>query len=214
MAKRKHRAYENDYPSVTQCLDQLRKIGLEYWFKVNTPEYIAKASQKGKDIGTSTHEAIENYINTGSLAVDTEYPTEVTTALNSFVMFRKDHPEIKLKQSELRLTSEVYKFNGTLDLMAEVDGVLMVGDWKTGEAKEADQPKIYDEYVYQVAAYVKLYNEVNNANIDRAFIVSLAKDKVAYNIKFIEKEEIEGSFNEVFLSALKIVNYKKGHKNG
>lgn len=214
MATRKHRAYENDYPSVTQCLDQLRKIGLEWWFKVNTPAYIAEASKRGKDIGTATHNAIENYINTGSLAVDTEYPTEVTTALNSFVLFRKEHPEIKLKQSELKLTSEVYKFNGTLDLMAEIDGVLMVGDWKTGEAKDKECPTIYDEYVYQVSAYVKLYNEVNNANIGRAFIVSLAKDKVAYNIKFIEKEEIDGSFNEVFLSALKIVNYKKGVKNG
>lgn len=213
MANKRKRDYNNDFYSVTQVLDQLRKPGLEAWFRMNTPEYIAQASQKGKDIGTATHAAIENYINTGSLAVDTEYPTEVTTALNSFVMFRKDHPEINLKHSELKLTSEVHKFNGTLDLMAEIDGVLVVGDWKTGEAKEAEQPKIYDEHIYQVAAYVKLYNEVNNASVDRAFIVSLAKDKVAYNIKFIEKEEIEGSFNEVFLSALRIINYKKGVKN-
>lgn len=34
------RDYQNDYPSVTQALDVLRKIGLEMWFKINTLEYI------------------------------------------------------------------------------------------------------------------------------------------------------------------------------
>ena len=217
MAVRKHRAYDNDYPSVTQILDQLRKIGLEYWFKSNTPEYIAKASAKGKNIGTSTHTAIENFIATGSLSVDTEYPEEVTTALKSFAMFRKDHPEIKLQKSELRLTSEKYKFNGTMDILAEIDGVPVIGDWKSGEAKDKECPKVYDEYVYQVSAYLHLYNEVNSDLVikpERCFIVSLAKDKVAYNLKFIEKEEVEASFQEVFLSALRILNYKKGVKNG
>ena len=211
MAKRKHRAYENDYPSVTQVLDQLRKVGLEFWFKMHTPEYIQTASQKGKDIGTSTHNAIENFINTGSLSVDTEYPTEVMIALNSFVLFRKDHPEIKLKSSELKLTSEVYKFNGTMDVLAEIDGIKVVGDWKSSECKDKEKPPIWDEYIYQVSAYVKLYNEVNNDNIDRAFILSIAKDKVAYNLRFLEKDEINGSFDNVFLSALKILNYKRNN---
>lgn len=217
MAVRKHRAYENDYPSVTQILDQLRKIGLEYWFKTNTPEYINRASAKGKNIGTATHTAIENFIATGSLSVDTEYPEEVTTALKSFALFRKDHPEIKLQKSELRLTSEKYKFNGTMDILAEIDGVPFIGDWKSGEAKDKEFPTVYDEYIYQVSAYLHLYNEVNSDLVikpERCFIVSLAKDKVAYNLKFIEKEEVEASFKEVFLSALRILNYKKGVKNG
>lgn len=214
MAIRKHRAYDNDYPSVTQILDQLRKIGLEYWFKTNTPEYIAKASAKGKNIGTATHTAIENFINTGVLSVDTEYPEEVTTALKSFALFRQEHPEIKLMNSELKLTSNIHGFNGTMDVMGEIDRVAIVGDWKTGEAKDKPFPTIYDEYIYQVSAYLHLYNEVNGTNVSRAFILSIAKDKVAYNLKFIEKEEIELCFKEVFLSALRILNYKKGVKNG
>ena len=42
----------------------------------------------------------------------------------------------------------------------------------------------------------------------------MAKDKVAYNLETMEMEEIYDCFNEVFLPALKIINYtkKKGVK--
>jgi hypothetical protein len=202
MAKR---AYENKYPSVTTILGVLRKIALEYWFKVNTLEFINEESNKGKEIGTQIHEVIQSYIETGKAKVDTQYAVEVTTALNSFMLFRKEKPEILLRRSELPLTSEVYKFNGTIDCMGE--GVLI--DWKTGKCKDDEAPKIYDEYKYQVAAYVYLYNEVNKTNIDRALIVAVAKDKVAYSTYEMSKQEIDDCFNEVFLPALKILTYQK-----
>jgi hypothetical protein len=202
MAKR---AYENKYPSVTTILGVLRKIALEYWFKVNTLEFINAESNKGKEIGTQIHEVIQSYIETGKAKVDTQYTEEVTNALNSFMLFRKEMPEIILHRSELPLTSEIHKFNGTIDCMGE--GILI--DWKTGKCKDDEKPKIYDEYLYQVAAYVYLYNEVNKTNIDRALIVAVAKDKVAYNTLEMNKQQIDGCFNEVFLPALRILNFQK-----
>ena len=71
MAQRKHRDYENDYPSVTTILGVLRNIPLEFWFKKNTLEFINKESGKGRTIGTDIHKAIENYILTGQAKVDT-----------------------------------------------------------------------------------------------------------------------------------------------
>jgi hypothetical protein len=88
----------------------------------------------------------------------------------------------------------------------------LAGDWKTGQAKDDAKPKIYDEYKTQVAAYTWLYREVHEP-IDRAFIVALAKDKVAYNFEIIEKKELDSRFNEIFLSALKIKNYGKAEEN-
>ena len=210
MAK-KRRDYDNDFPSVTQVLDVLRKPGLEQWYKVNTPQFIQEAMVRGRTIGTATHAAIESYINTGSLTVDTEYPDEVTMALNSFVLFRKEHPEIKLHSSEQKMTSLKHGFNGTMDIIGEIGLESLCGDWKTTAAKDEEKPTIYDEAKTQVSAYLELYNEVNadlTVKPERAFIVSLAKDKVAYAFEIIEKEELESRFREIFLSALKIKTYK------
>jgi len=208
MAKQK-RQYNNEFPSVTQVLDVLRKIGLEMWFKMNTLEFINKESSKGKLVGTQIHDAIESYITTGDIKFETEYPDEVTNALKGFMLFKKDHPEIKLHKSEMMLTSEIHKFNGTMDCLAEIDGVMVCFDWKTGQAKEKEKPDIYQEYKTQVSAYTNAYNEVNKTNINRAFVLSLAKDKIAYNLEELNEQKIHDNFNEVFLPALRILNYQK-----
>lgn len=208
---------DNGYPSVTQVLGVLRKVGLEMWFKWNTAAFCDEKSRLGREIGTQIHTGIEEIINTGKARVETTYAADVTNALKGFQLFRKEHPEFTLKKSELPMTSEVYKLNGTLDCVAEKDGQIIIADWKTAEAKKKDKPEIYDEYLYQVAAYVKLYNETTGANVDRAFILSLAKDKIAYNFQELNAEEIDKHFNDAFLPALKIYNHQlwlKNHKKG
>jgi hypothetical protein len=194
------RDYKNKYASVTTVLGVLRKIGLEFWFKNNTKEFCDEKSKKGREIGTHTHDAIQSFIETGSVEIETEYEEEVTTALKSFQLFREEHPEIELLKCEQALTSEKYQFNGTIDIITNE----AIGDWKTGEAKDKEKPTIYDEYIYQVSAYVYLWNETQNANIEKAWIVSIAKDKVAYNYLEIPYEVIKESFENVFLSALNI----------
>lgn len=206
------RNYQNDYPSVTTVLGVLRKIGLEMWFKFHTAQFCDAASNKGKLIGTQIHEAIENYILKNEVKVDTAYPEEVTNALKSFMLFRKEHPEIELEWSEIMLTSELHKFNGTMDCRAKRLGKKLTLDWKSGECKKKDKPDIYDEYKYQTSAYATADNEINNSGIEGALIVSFAKDKVAYNIYEMGKEEIADCF-EIFLSCLKIYNYQKREKN-
>lgn len=202
---RKHRDYDNDYPSVTTILGVLRKPALEYWFKVNTLRFCNEESSKGKIIGRQIHEAIQSYVETGKAKSETEFAEEVTNALKSFMLFLKENPEFKLKWAEMALVSEKYKFNGTIDCIA--DGIIL--DWKTSRCKEKEKPEIYEEYITQVSAYVNLYNEAKESNIEQAIIVSVAKDKVAYNTYRMNKEEIEGQFNEVFLPALRILNYQR-----
>ena len=173
MAKRK-RDYENDFPSVTEVLNVLRKPGLEMWYRVNTPQFINEAMAKGKSIGTATHEAIESYITTGELKVDTEWPDEVTMALQSFVLFKKEHPEIILKSSEKKMTSDRYFFNGTMDVIGEIEGKKILGDWKTTACKDKEKPEIYDEARTQISAYRELYAEYEEY-VNSAFILSFFK---------------------------------------
>ena len=207
--KRKHRDYQNKLPSVTTILSVLRKIGLEFWFKYNTVQFCNDESAKGRKVGTQIHDAIEQYIVEGSCKIDSEYAEEVENALNSFINWKKDYPDIKLELSEVALTSEKYGFNGTID--APNPPVLI--DWKTGNAKDNDFPKIYDEHLYQCAAYVYLWNDKNPDNqIEEAMIVCFAKDKVAYNVRIMDKQEIDDCFNKVFLPTLSIYNYQKETK--
>lgn len=211
MAKEK-RQYNNDFPSVTTILGVLRKIGLELWFKFNTAKFCNEASEKGKVIGTQIHEAIENYILKNKVEVSTEYGEEVSNVLKGFMLFRKEHPEIELEWSETMLTSLKYSYNGTLDCKAKRNGEGIILDWKSGECKKENKPKIYDEHKYQVSAYVKANNEVYDQDVKTAIIVCFAKDKVAYALYEMNEKEIEESFNEVFLSCLKIYNYQKRSK--
>ena len=194
---------------MTTILGVLRKIGLEFWFKYNTRKFCDKESNRGKTTGTQIHDAIEQFIKTGEAKVESEYVEEVTNGLNSFMLFKKEHPEIEVHTSEVALTSEKYKYNGTID--APEPPILC--DWKGGNCKNKDKPVIYDEAKSQVAAYVHLWNENNPSTlIKTAYIVALAKDKVAYNIYTMQKEEIDEWFNEVFLPALRICNYQNEQK--
>lgn len=206
---RKHRDYQNDYSSVTTILGVLRKIGLENWYKVNTIKFINDEMKRAKEIGTQIHKAIEMLINGEEVKFETDYNEEVMNVLRGYMLFKKENPSIKMSLSELKLTSEKHKFNGTMDVLSEIDGIPIIGDFKTGKAKDKEKPDIYDEYKIQVSAYCYLYNEVNNTNIDRAYILSMAKDKIAYNLEFLDKETIECSFNEVFLPSLRILNYQR-----
>lgn len=217
MTKNGHRAYENNsYPSVTTILGVLRKIGLENWFKFNTLAFINKESEEGKLIGTQIHEAIQQHIEQEEVRIETEFAEQVTNALKGFMQFKKDHPEIKLKKAEMKLTSEKYGFNGTLDCIGKIGEELVLLDWKTSKCKAKEKPDIYEEYKYQVSAYTKAFNETQEGQVTKVFILSLAKDKVAYNFEEIQMADIEEMFERVFLPALSIYNYQKngGKKNG
>lgn len=205
MAKRK---YDNKFPSVTGIISQLSSFGLMEWFKRTPYDQIIAEGKRAKEIGHDIHTAIQNYIETGNAAVDTSYPDEVVMALNSFVAFRKDFPAIKLMRSEKELTSLKHSYNGTIDCLGE--GILL--DWKSAKAGDKDKPAIYDEARIQCSAYVHLVNEMEGTNYDRAMIVSIAKDKVAYNTYEMNKEEIEGYFNNIFLPLLGIYNFKQSQK--
>jgi hypothetical protein len=204
-----NRNYQNKYASVTTVLGVLRKIGLEMWFKYNTAAFCDAESKAGREAGTDTHDVIEEVIKTGTAKIETKYAKEVSMAMQSFQLFRKEHPEFTFESTELEMTSESLKLNGTLDVIAMKDGVKYVGDWKTGKAKDKSKPDIYDEYLLQVSCYVKLYNETEDEDVQNAFILSLAKDKVAYNFQELAPTEIEMHFNEGFRPALKIYNHLK-----
>jgi len=204
------RDYQNNYGSVTTVLGILRKIGLEFWFKNNSAQFCNEESSKGKEIGTQIHEAIQNHIEKEEVKIETQYGEEVSNALQAFMQFKKDNPKIKLKKAEMPLTSEKHQYNGTLDCIGKIGKDLVLLDWKTGKCKKKEtKPKIYPEHEYQLAAYFFAYNETHEAQLTSAYVLVLAKDKVAYNFKEFTFHELSERFVEVFLPCLQIYNYQR-----
>jgi len=201
------RNYQNDYPSVTQIIDMWRKPELEMWFKFNTLEFINEESNKAKAIGTTLHEAIQAHIDNTDAEIQTDYPDEVKITIQSFLLFRKEHPEIKLSRSEIQLTSEKWHYNGTIDVKETRN---FIGDWKTGKCGHKkngeivydDKPKIYESHIIQIAAYKNLWEEKEKISLDGGWIAVFAKDKVAYNFQVFERRELVQYFRYCFLTAL------------
>lgn len=210
MAKRNYP--KNGYPSVTTVIGQLASYGLMEWFKRTPYAEIIETSKRGREIGTQMHDTIQEFIETGKAKIETEYPDEITTALKSFQLFKKDHPEFELQRSEIAMACDTYRVNGTTDCVAFHNGELWVADWKSAQCKDNEKPGIFDEAKIQVSAYVKMLNDLENKNIKNALIVAIAKDKIAYNTYVMNSTEIDGYFNEVFLPLVKIWEFKKTTK--
>lgn len=200
------RLYQNNFPSVTTVLSLLNNYGLNEWFKRTPYNEILEESNRGKKIGGEIHKVIQDFIDTGSAKIETTDAAEVSNALKSFMLFKKENPEIILKKSEVEKTSERYLFNGTIDAIAEIGVQTVLLDWKSGKCGTKDKPPIYDSYKTQCSAYCHLMN------LDRAIIVSVAKDTVAYDMHEMGGEEIKGEFEEVFLPLLRVWNHKNYKK--
>ena len=198
-------------PHVTAVLGVLRKLALEYWFKINTAAFCDAESNRGKEIGKTIHQAIQQHIENDEMKFETEYPDEVKNCLKGFFAFKKEYPKIKLKKAEMPVVSKKYGYCGTLDCIASENGNLILIDWKSSAAKKEDIPKIYEEHEFQVSAYVAAYNEQEKANIEKAGILVLAKDKPAFNYMTLQKPVLDIMLAEVFLPALSIYNFQ--HKN-
>jgi len=196
------------YPSVTTILGVLRKPQLEWWFKVNTPEFIETETEKAKAIGTAIHEAIFNHIERTGIDTETKYPDEVNICIQSFMKFKREHPEIKMTKSELKIEHPKLKYSGTLDCVAEIDGQPAILDWKSGQYKDKDELPIYNESLYQVSAYIKSYEKMFNLKIKKGIVVYFGKDKIGYNFIELDEKKIKKNF-EIFKHCLKIYYLQK-----
>jgi len=106
----------------------------------------ARIAQERAAIGSRVHEAIEHFLLTGE-RLDTK---GIEGYLRAFSMFYKNYKLRIERVNGLRLVertvwSEQYRYAGTFDFMARIDGKLYVGDWKTGK-------DLYPSVALQLAA--------------------------------------------------------------
>jgi hypothetical protein len=143
--------YEIDgvwYPRVTSIVSIKAKPAL-YKYYADLPSFAAGEAIKNKSAeeGTLLHETVESILG----GKETTIPDSVTAAVSAFKKFQNEHTIVP-HMIEERICSKKHNYAGTIDVLADVDGVLGVLDIKTSIA-------IYRDYGIQAAAYVEALQE-------------------------------------------------------
>lgn len=191
-------------PGVTTVINSvLAKPALIHWaWDLGTKNIDYRKFRDDKaDIGSLTHYFILCHLKNEEPNTDDYTANQIDRAENSLLSFFEWEQNYPLEPIliEIPLVSERYKFGGTPDILAKINGDNCLVDVKTGKA-------IYLEYLYQLAAY-KLLLEEHNYKVDSARILNIPRtedesflDKKVGNL---EKEK------EIFLHCLAIYNLRK-----
>jgi hypothetical protein len=216
-------AYEKngvEYPSVTTITGILDKPALVQWAANCAVDYVAgnldrlksdnvhegeavllearSAHKTVKDEaagnGTLVHKAIELYINHEPYE-DLLSTEESKTAFSAFLSW-EDKNHVLWEKTECEVVSERHGYAGRFDAIATINGHRYLVDFKTSKG-------IWDEYKYQLCAYMQAYNEAESEKIENLAILHLDKETGEPTFKVIEKDidrmtELFNSLCEVY----------------
>ncbi len=164
----------------------------------------AKASQKelakASEIGTQAHALIEWTLLSELVSAPGPMPKISAKAGYAFAAWEKWRSSVNLKPLlvEQVVWSKTLGYAGTLDLLAEVNGVLTIEDNKTGKA-------IYSEAELQIAAYAHAFEEMGHGRPTQGLIVRLPKNEgdPDFETRVIERPRLDELF-KVFLNVLEV----------
>lgn len=137
---------------------------------------------------------------------DTEVPDvsedldeRVLNGINAFLDWYNAH-SVKFVCAEQMVYSRLHGFVGKIDAVAEVDGLKMLIDYKSGKY-------IYNEHLYQVAGYRLAYEE-EHGKLDGAVILHFNKETGQLETKEIGWEDYEKDA-ATFLACLAVKQREK-----
>ncbi len=81
---------------------------------------------------------------------------------------------------------QVYDYAGQADYICEVDGKLVVADWKTTNTSTYNPDGIYASYFAQLGAYSLAYEEMTGKEVKELYVVNLPKSGGEYKLKRLE----------------------------
>jgi hypothetical protein len=123
------------------------------------------------NIGTLAHYMVQCDLSGETPDLSTYTKDDIDKAENALLKWyewRKTH-KIEPVLLEAPLVSEQFRFGGTIDCYAIIDGVATLADFKTGKA-------IYPEYITQLAAYRQLLRGVGKP-VQQARIIRIGRDE-------------------------------------
>lgn len=183
-------------PGVTSILKRVDKgIYLTNWYIRVTRDYWLEACKSGRtdfeeihkeswnankniskaarDIGKNVHSYAECHFK--GLPLPELLTDEAKRGVDAFHKWLAAH-NVKIKASERLVFSKEHYYAGTCDFVAEVDGVLAVGDLKTSSG-------IFNEYRFQTAAYQHAIQEEKGMKFEVRWIVRFDKQTGEFEAK-------------------------------
>lgn len=175
--KKGHTTYKNSQglyvPSVTTVIKMIPKESLIYWANHLgwQRKSVTKELNYSAEVGTHAHNIIEKIILGTYGEDDKQYlnDTLVHNSVTSFYLWWKENKnDIEIVDIERKLEGEEY--GGTCDCICRYKGKLMIFDFKTSK-------DFYFSMFVQLAAYVKLYENVSNEKVQDVAVLRMDKNK-------------------------------------
>lgn len=167
------------YPSVTTITGLLKKAAIMEWRKRVGEEQANKISSTAARRGTRVHQLCEDYLRTGNAEPDI-FDQEM------WVKFKPLLENINnIHALETPLYSDHLQVAGTVDCIAEYNGVVSVIDFKTS-SRVKSRDDIHD-YFMQCSAYAVAFEERTGIPVSRLVILMAVDDESP--IIFVEKRD-------------------------
>ena len=111
--------------------------------------------------GGSPTEVLESSIEAATVVNRDTFRAQAASAYSAFEFWCKG-TQLEIVDCEVKVISETHRYGGTLDFIGRLDGKLVLGDFKTSNG-------VWPEYLCQLAAYAKAYEETTGNRIDGGY---------------------------------------------
>jgi len=172
------------YPSVTTVLADYKKQELMEWRARVGEAKANEISRKATTRGTSVHKALEMYLKNEAVPIREMLP-------NVKSLFFRMMKEIEQKVNNIhcledKLFSHELKLAGTVDCIAEHNGILSVIDFKTSiRLKKKEQ---IGNYFMQAAAYRTMFHEMTGL-LAKQVVILIGVDTANFCQTLVVKED-------------------------
>jgi hypothetical protein len=116
------------------------------------PSSLYEVTADAANIGTIVHARVDDDIHGRPFSLAGADP-RILSAYSAYEKWKSQNSAL-IVATEMPLISKQYRFGGTPDAIASIDGKLCLLDWKTSNS-------VYSDYLLQLAAYRHLWNENN-----------------------------------------------------
>lgn len=198
-------------PSVTTILQGVGSDALMSWANRQGLDGIdIRRDFRARNIGTIAHKGIEWVLRGGGDEkpdVSEFAPELVEAGRHTFDNWKKWYAEHEVEplHMEVPLVHQQLAYGGTFDLLANVDGITTLVDWKT---KDGD-PSPYPSHFVQLSAYAELLRVNDYPQPERLMVVAVSRTQ-DHPVPFRTEVVPEWSAHfEVFRAALDLYRARR-----
>lgn len=161
------------YPSVTEIIHSRPRPWLDKWIAKYGEVRTSRKTKLSNIIGTEFHRCVEE-ITQGKVPAPQVFVPRVTGMLKSFNQWF-DTVQVAPYATEMKVYSKKHRYQGTFDMIGEVDGFLFIVDYKSSSGMNEDMG-------LQLAAYAYAYHEMTGVCPEKGKIVLVKKDKPDFKL--------------------------------